>query len=167
VLFLYVPDDRKLFFAALAVILVALATDFADGYLARRWAIFSETGYILDGLADRSFYVALVLTMVAAHSLSLVIAWLLIGREIAMYALRLAGRDEWFDKNRQVRHLSLWHAGSIRLWFGTYFVADSLGLLTTLRPYDNQVFVALQILLLLVTLIAGYFSVARLLAPLL
>jgi phosphatidylglycerophosphate synthase len=158
VLLTYIPSNTKLLFFALALIFLALATDFIDGFLARKYKLSSESGYIIDGLADRSFYVALVLTMVAAHSLSITVAWLLIGRELGMYALRLLQRPHWFTTHRSLRKASLWHAGSIRIWFLTYFLADVLGALTPIRLYSYVEYRLLQWLLLAMTLAAGYTS---------
>jgi phosphatidylglycerophosphate synthase len=158
----YDPLHASRFFFALTLIFAALGTDFLDGYLARKYGIASESGYIIDGLADRAFYIALILAMVGAHSLSLIAAWLLIIREIAMYALRLLQPVHWFEKHRSLRKITLWHAGSIRIWFLSYFLADFLALLTPLRLYEYNAYRLLQLSLLLLTLCAGYLSVVRL-----
>lgn len=162
VLFTYRPSERIFLFPALLIIFLALGTDYLDGYLARRYKLASETGYILDGLADRSFYIALVLTMTVVHSLSLVIAWLLIVREVLMYALRLLEHDHWFEANPSIRKLSLWHAGTIRIWFLTYFAGDVVALVSHVDLYGYVWYKLLQLSLLGLTLFVGYTSVLRL-----
>jgi phosphatidylglycerophosphate synthase len=44
---------------ALVVFLFAEATDILDGYLARRWKIFSEFGALFDSLSDKVFHLPL------------------------------------------------------------------------------------------------------------
>ena len=47
----------------LAVVLLAGASDWLDGYLARRWRLTSWLGGILDGLADKLFVFSVLLTL--------------------------------------------------------------------------------------------------------
>lgn len=114
-------NDPVAFWWSIAIALVALLTDFADGHLARRWHIATETGYFLDGLGDKSFTVAIMITMATRYPSLGPLAWLLITREVALYALRS------IDKKRKenlisLRKITLWQAGSIRLLFFMYFV---------------------------------------------
>ena len=56
------PDER-LRWAAIAVFLVAAASDGLDGYIARRWNQRSRLGTILDPIADKGLLLAALLTL--------------------------------------------------------------------------------------------------------
>src|SRR5262249_23624054 len=47
------PDHHSAYAAAAIVFAVAAMTDFADGYLARRWAVTTKLGSFLDTTADK------------------------------------------------------------------------------------------------------------------
>ncbi|WP_430867052.1 CDP-diacylglycerol--glycerol-3-phosphate 3-phosphatidyltransferase [Demequina aurantiaca] len=74
---------------ALVVFLIAGATDFLDGYLARRWAVVSTFGKLADPIADK----VLILSALAMISLIDGIGWwafiVLAVREIAVTVGRL------------------------------------------------------------------------------
>jgi CDP-diacylglycerol--glycerol-3-phosphate 3-phosphatidyltransferase len=72
--------------ASLALALTAVATDFFDGFVARRTGTVSEAGKILDPVADK---IAFVIYTIALASMGRIPAWLpaaLIGREILVVA---------------------------------------------------------------------------------
>ena len=162
VLLVYSPADQLRFSIAVIAIVIAILTDLVDGPLARRWGISSESGYIFDGLGDRSFYVGLILIFVAYHNLHIVVAWIVILREIAMYALRLVMSRAWFTNNPAVRSTSLLHAASIRSWFFTYFFSDALNLFAGIDLESENLYLMLRLLLLVSTILTGYISIYRL-----
>lgn len=117
-------DDAVYFWASMGVVAFALLTDFLDGYLARRWNVESTTGYFLDGIGDKVFTVAILLVIAREHSSQLYLAWVLIVREVLLYALRAL--DPQRDRNiRLLRAYSLAHAFCIRLFFLGYFVESA------------------------------------------
>jgi CDP-diacylglycerol--glycerol-3-phosphate 3-phosphatidyltransferase len=121
----YSATDSTRFVVALSIGLAALATDFADGYLSRRWNVTSEVGYFLDGLGDKSFHCAVLLVMMREEASPAVLIWLLIIREIVLYALRTL--DPQRSRNlKQLRAYSRYHAFFIRLYFGVFFAVDGL-----------------------------------------
>lgn len=75
---------------SLFIVLLAQFTDHADGYLARRLGSASEVGWLIDSVADRVFYIACLLAFERIYGISLIIVWLFIIREIALYAVRIA-----------------------------------------------------------------------------
>ena len=79
-----VPQD--LF--ALAVFLAAAATDFVDGYLARRWGQITTVGTLLDPIADKLLVSAALVSLVQISRVSPWIVILIIGREFAVSGLR-------------------------------------------------------------------------------
>lgn len=99
VLFFYLPYLWAPL-AAAAVFILAAVTDWLDGYLARRMGLMSAFGAFLDPVADKLMVAtALVLLvqnpppLVAPMILFTVSAAIIIGREIAISALR-----EWMSE---------------------------------------------------------------------
>lgn len=78
--------------AAIAFI-VAAVTDWLDGYLARRWNQTSAFGAFLDPVADKLMVVAALLILLNLDRVDLLIALVIIGRELTISALR-----EWMAK---------------------------------------------------------------------
>ncbi|OZB80221.1 MAG: CDP-diacylglycerol--glycerol-3-phosphate 3-phosphatidyltransferase, partial [Halothiobacillus sp. 13-55-253] len=69
---------------------LAAATDFLDGYLARRWNQQSSFGAFLDPVADKLIVAAALLLLVYSNGDILIVlaAIVIIGREIFISALR-------------------------------------------------------------------------------
>jgi len=127
VLAIYSPDDSLRFLVAIGLIATAVGTDLLDGFLARKFRTTSDLGYILDGLGDRAMYVSLILVLVVSKSVSLSVAWVLIFREILIYALRVLS-PAWHKSKQLLRPFSKWHAAGIRLWLASYIASDGLRL---------------------------------------
>lgn len=73
--------------AAFAFIFAAL-TDWLDGWLARRWNQTSSFGAFLDPVADKLMVSAALLILLALGRVDVLVALVIIGREIAISALR-------------------------------------------------------------------------------
>ena len=73
---------------ALAVFIPAALTDFADGYLARRWKLTSVLGAFLDSVADKILVVGSLLVLIEVGRAWSWAAFIIIGREIAVMGLR-------------------------------------------------------------------------------
>jgi CDP-diacylglycerol--glycerol-3-phosphate 3-phosphatidyltransferase len=76
--------------AAGIVFLVAAATDWVDGRLARRWEVTSPLGSFLDTTADKLLLTAALIALVAVDRASPWLSILIIGRELALLGLRAA-----------------------------------------------------------------------------
>src|SRR6202161_171821 len=79
------------------VLLMAAATDWADGYFARRHRQVTRLGILLDPIADKLLISAAFISLVDMH---LVPAWMvvvIIGREITIMGLRNIASAEGFD----------------------------------------------------------------------
>lgn len=83
-------------FLALAIFLVAAATDLLDGYLARRWGQVTTVGMLLDPIADKLLVSAALIGLVEVR---LVPAWMvvvIVGREFAISGLRSIAAAEGY-----------------------------------------------------------------------
>ena len=89
-------------------VVVAL-TDWADGYLARRLNMTSSFGAFLDPVADKFLVTAALLVLVQLHRLDAFIALVIIGREIAISALR-----EWMAQIGAARSVAVHMLGKVK-----------------------------------------------------
>ncbi|MEN9384457.1 MAG: CDP-diacylglycerol--glycerol-3-phosphate 3-phosphatidyltransferase [Pseudomonadota bacterium] len=80
------PDSQNLLATVLFVLFAA--TDWADGYLARKLNQTSSFGAFLDPVADKFLVCACVLVLVHLGRADVFVALIIIGREIAISALR-------------------------------------------------------------------------------
>jgi cardiolipin synthase len=69
---------------AILLLIVAGATDYLDGKIARRFGQFSRLGQLLDPAADRLYILATLLALVARDGLPLWWALALIGRDVLL-----------------------------------------------------------------------------------
>jgi cardiolipin synthase len=89
-------------------ILVAL-TDWADGWLARRLRMTSSFGAFLDPVADKFLIVAALLVLVHLGRVHSIVALVIIGREIAISALR-----EWMAQIGAARSVAVHMVGKVK-----------------------------------------------------
>lgn len=114
----YVPSGWMSFpvrdlIAALAFI-VAAVTDWLDGWLARRWNQTSSFGAFLDPVADKLMVSAALLILLHLGRVDILIALVIVGREIAISALR-----EWMAK--------IGASGSVAVhWLGKFKTAAQM-----------------------------------------
>ncbi|WP_027804098.1 CDP-diacylglycerol--glycerol-3-phosphate 3-phosphatidyltransferase [Paraburkholderia dilworthii] len=80
------PAHRNL--AAATIFVLAALTDWFDGYLARKWNQTSAFGAFLDPVADKLMVTAALLVLVQLARIDSAIALVIVGREIAISALR-------------------------------------------------------------------------------
>ena len=94
--------------ATVLFIVVAL-TDWADGYLARRLNMTSSFGAFLDPVADKFLVCAALLVLVHLNRLHALVALVIIGREIAISALR-----EWMAQIGASRSVAVHMLGKLK-----------------------------------------------------
>jgi len=79
--------------AALILFIIAALTDWADGYVARRFNMITDFGKLMDALADKVLMVGMFVVMVAIPGWlpwwSLFLVLLILGREFLITGLRL------------------------------------------------------------------------------
>jgi cardiolipin synthase (CMP-forming) len=101
------PATRNLI-ATVSFIVVAL-TDWADGYLARRLNQTSSFGAFLDPVADKFLVCASLLILLELGRVNALIAFVIIGREIAISALR-----EWMAQIGASRSVAVHMLGKLK-----------------------------------------------------
>ena len=109
----YVPDsmlsapDKNL--AATVMFVLFALTDWLDGYLARKLNQTSSFGAFLDPVADKFLVCACVLVLVHLQRTDVFVALIIIGREIAISALR-----EWMAQIGASKSVAVHMIGKIK-----------------------------------------------------
>ncbi len=109
----YVPGHwlslRDANLTAATVFAVASVTDWLDGYLARRLRQTSPFGAFLDPVADKLMVAAALIVLVYLRRVDPMVSLVIIGREIAISALR-----EWMAKIGQSRSVAVSFLGKVK-----------------------------------------------------
>ena len=109
----YLPDpwmsvaDKNL--AATLMFVLFAATDWLDGYLARKLNQASSFGAFLDPVADKFLVCACVLVLVHLQRADVFVALIIIGREIAISALR-----EWMAQIGASKSVAVHMIGKVK-----------------------------------------------------
>ena len=90
----------------------AAVTDWLDGYLARRLNQMSAFGAFLDPVADKLMVAAALIVLVELERAAAVVAMIIIGREIAISALR-----EWMANIGQGKSVAVNFLGKLKTAF--------------------------------------------------
>ena len=109
----YVPDDWLSDviknWAGMGVFALAAITHWLDGYLARRWGETSAFGAFLDPVADKLMVAAALILLVELGRAEAYLAIIIIGREIAISALR-----EWMAQLGRSRKTAVAFIGKVK-----------------------------------------------------
>ena len=92
-----------------ALFVIVALTDWADGYLARKLKQTSSFGAFLDPVADKFLVCAALLVLVHLNRLHALVALVIIGREIAISALR-----EWMAQIGASRSVAVHMLGKVK-----------------------------------------------------
>lgn len=95
--------------AATLVFIIAAVTDWFDGFLARRWNQTSAFGAFLDPVADKLMVAGALLVLVHLDRVDHFLAFIIIGREIAISALR-----EWMAQIGASRSVAVSSLGKVK-----------------------------------------------------
>jgi CDP-diacylglycerol--glycerol-3-phosphate 3-phosphatidyltransferase/cardiolipin synthase len=126
-----VSAENRNLIAAL-IFLFASVTDWLDGYLARMLEQTSSFGAFLDPVADKLMVAAALIVLVKLGRVNDLVSFTIIGREIAISALR-----EWMAKIGESRSVAVSFIGKIKtasqmvailllLYNGSIFGLDSM-----------------------------------------
>jgi CDP-diacylglycerol--glycerol-3-phosphate 3-phosphatidyltransferase len=103
---LYFPEDwlteRQANVISMWIFIVAAVTDWADGYLARKWNQTSSFGAFLDPVADKLMVAAALIVLTEKGFVDPFASLIIIGREITISALR-----EWMAQVGQSKSVAV------------------------------------------------------------
>ena len=109
----YVPEDWLSFSAqniiATAIFIFAAVTDWLDGYLARVLNQMSAFGAFLDPVADKLVVIAALIVLLKLGRIDMVVGLIIIGREVAISALR-----EWMARVGQSKSVAVAFIGKVK-----------------------------------------------------
>jgi cardiolipin synthase (CMP-forming) len=106
----YLPVEPQLQNRIATVLFIVVAlTDWADGYLARKLNQTSSFGAFLDPVADKFLICAALLVLVHMDRVHALVALVIIGREIAISALR-----EWMAQIGASRSVAVHFVGKVK-----------------------------------------------------
>lgn len=109
----YLPDGllrpQQINYIATSLFALAAITDWLDGYLARRFNQMSAFGAFLDPVADKLMVAAALIVLVDLNRANVYVALIIIGREIAISALR-----EWMARIGKDRSVAVSFVGKLK-----------------------------------------------------
>jgi CDP-diacylglycerol---glycerol-3-phosphate 3-phosphatidyltransferase len=109
----YLPADwlslQEKDLSATVIFILAAATDWFDGYLARSLGQTSAFGAFLDPVADKLMVAAALIVLVELARVDALIAVVIIGREIAISALR-----EWMARVGETANVAVAYVGKLK-----------------------------------------------------
>jgi CDP-diacylglycerol--glycerol-3-phosphate 3-phosphatidyltransferase/cardiolipin synthase len=109
----YLPDDwlspPAKNWTAMTIFSLAALTDWLDGWLARRWGETSAFGAFLDPVADKLMVAAALIVLVRLERAETYLAIIIIGREIAISALR-----EWMAQLGHTNSVAVAFIGKVK-----------------------------------------------------
>ena len=95
---------------ALVLFLIASLTDYADGYIARRFGLVTVFGQLMDPLVDKIMTVSAFICLVATGDLPAWAVIIIVSREFLITGLRLVGisRGRTLPAERLGKHKTVW-----------------------------------------------------------
>jgi CDP-diacylglycerol--glycerol-3-phosphate 3-phosphatidyltransferase/cardiolipin synthase len=110
---LYVPEswitERTANVTSMWIFILAAVTDWADGYLARRWNQTTSFGAFLDPVADKLMVAAALIVLTEKGLVDPFATLIIIGREITISALR-----EWMAQIGQSKSVAVNILGKVK-----------------------------------------------------
>jgi CDP-diacylglycerol--glycerol-3-phosphate 3-phosphatidyltransferase len=115
---------------ASVMFIIAAITDALDGYIARRYNMMTNKGAFLDTVADKLVVCSAVVVLLAFDRIDMIVALIIVGREIAITALRewmakigaaAAVKVNWYGKIKAIAQMT---AIPMLLWYDTFLGLD-------------------------------------------
>lgn len=94
---------------ACVIFCVAAITDALDGYIARKYDLTTPMGAFLDSVADKLLVCAAIIALLALDRVGMLVALIIVGREIAVTGLR-----EWMAKIGASSHTKVNWYGKVK-----------------------------------------------------
>lgn len=71
------------------IFIIASLTDFLDGYLARKYNLVTDTGKMLDAIADKVLVNSVLIILAAHHHFSVIVPVIIVLRDIIVNAIKM------------------------------------------------------------------------------
>lgn len=144
----YLPWEWR-HLATAAIFGVAAATDWLDGYLARKLNQFTPFGAFLDPVADKLIVAAALIVLVQVHATAVFAlpAIVIISREIVISALR-----EWMAELGNRTSVAVSYVGKVKTTLQMVAIAVLLAVDPVLHPVWDQVGILLLYIAAILTL---------------
>ena len=94
---------------ACVIFCIAAVTDALDGFIARHFNLTTPMGAFLDSVADKLLVCAAVIALLALRRIDMLVALIIVGREIAVTGLR-----EWMAKVGASSHVKVNWYGKVK-----------------------------------------------------
>lgn len=144
----YLPWEWR-HIACASIFGVAAATDWLDGYLARKLNQFTPFGAFLDPVADKLIVAAALILLLQAHATALFAlpAVVIISREIVISALR-----EWMAELGKRTSVAVSYVGKVKTTLQMVAIAVLLAVDPEVHPVWDQVGIVLLYVAAILTL---------------
>ena len=134
----YVPDalvspHMKNVLACIMFIIAAI-TDALDGYIARNYNMATMMGAFLDSVADKLVVCSAIVVLLAFDRVDMIVALIIVGREIAVTALRewmakigaaATVKVNWFGKIKTIG-IDIYLVGTVLIWVAAVLTVYSM-----------------------------------------
>ena len=143
---------------ALVLFLIASLTDYADGYIARRFGLVTVFGQLMDPLVDKIMTVSAFICLVATGDLPAWAVIIIVSREFLITGLRLIGvsRGRTLPAEKLGKHKTVWQIVTV-----VYYLLWKSVKGTGWFPLSHEVekvFSGIGFVILLITVLLTIFS---------
>ena len=115
---------------------------------------------MLDTLGDRAIHLSLTLVVLVRFAINPVIVWLLVFRDIGIYAVRVLSMN-WLEKSKKARWMSLLHATAVRVWLSMFLLRDGIRVYVKRDLLDTVLFEAVQLGIITLSIVFSYYALAK------
>ena len=116
-------------FLALGLFIVGSVTDYADGYIARKFKLITDFGKLMDPLVDKIMTMAAFICLVSLGSVPAWAVIIIVSREFLITGLRLiaAARGKVLPAERLGKHKTVWQIVTIVYCLALAAISEQFG----------------------------------------
>ncbi|MBV9274286.1 MAG: CDP-diacylglycerol--glycerol-3-phosphate 3-phosphatidyltransferase [Verrucomicrobia bacterium] len=143
---------------ALLLFLIASVTDYADGYIARRFGLVTVFGQLMDPLVDKIMTVSAFICLVATGDISAWAVIVIVSREFLITGLRLVGvsRGRTLPAEKLGKYKTVWQIMTV-IYYLLWKSLKGLGWLP-LSPEADKAFSGIGFVILMITVLLTILS---------
>ena len=123
-------------YLALVLFVACSVTDYADGYIARKFKLITDFGKLMDPLVDKIMTMSAFVCLVALDSVPAWAVIVILSREFLITGLRLiaATRGKVLPAERLGKHKTVWQIVTILYFLVLLAISDQFGHILSRRP---------------------------------